>query len=126
MKSKKIKYYSYSRLRKITVPLRTSRTVKDSELSVVKVNHTFDTFDELVDYLDNSGTESELHVLMVSSEIPRRIRICAEGPDKLEKIYEHGTVFNNKWYSFELTGWAFCKQEKKVNKERRNKFYTIQ
>ena len=56
MKSKKIKYYSYNRLRKITVPLRTSRTVKDSELSVVKVNHTFDTFDELVDYLDNSGT----------------------------------------------------------------------
>ena len=112
MKSKKIKYYSYNRLRKITVPLRTSRTVKDSELSVVKVNHTFDTFDELVDYLDNSGTERELHVLMVSSEIPRRIRICAEGPDKLEKIYEHGTVFHNKWYSFELTGWAFCKQEK--------------
>ena len=112
MESKKIKYYSYSRLRKITVPLRTSRTVKDSELSVVKVNHTFDTFDELVDYLDNSGTESELHVLMVSSEIPRRIRICTEGPDKLEKIYEHGIIFNNKWYSFELTGWAFCKQEK--------------
>ena len=112
MESKKIKYYSYNRLRKITVPMRTSRTVKDSELSVVKVNHTFDTFDELVDYLDNSGTESELHVLMVSSEIPRRIRICTESPDKLEKIYEHGTVFNNKWYSFELTGWAFCKQEK--------------
>lgn len=107
MKSKKIKYYSYNRLRKITVPLRTSRTVKDSELSVVKVNHTFDTFDELVDYLDNSGTERELHIWMVSSELPYRIR-----PNKLEKIYEHGTVFNNKWYSFELTGWAFCKQEK--------------
>ena len=107
MESKKIKYYSYNRLRKITVPLRTSRTVKDSELSVVRVNHTFDTFDELVDYLDNSGTESELHVLIVSSELPYRIR-----PNKLEKMHEHGTVFHNKWYSFELTGWAFCKQEK--------------
>ena len=114
MKSKKIKYYSYNRLRKITVPMRTSRTVKDSELSVVRVNHTFDTFDELVDYLDNSGTERELHVLMVS-EIPHQIIKSEESeeyPNKLEKIYEHGTVFNNKWYSFELTGWAFCEQEK--------------
>lgn len=112
MKSKKIKYYSYNRLRKIAVSMGRPRRVKDSELSVVKVNHTFDAFDELIDCLDNSGTERELHVLIVSSEIPRRIRICAEGPDKLEKIHEHGIVFNNEWYSFELTGWAFCKQEK--------------
>lgn len=119
MKTKQVRYYSYKRLRKFTVPMRTSRTVKDSELSVVRVNHTFDTFDELVDYLDNSGTESELHIMIVSSEIHHRIRICAEGPNKLEKIYEHGTVFHNKWYSFEITGWAFYKQGK-VNKEKKN------
>ena len=97
MKSKQVRYYSYKRLRKITVPMRTSRTVKDSELSVVRVNHTFDTFDDLVDYLDNSGTERELHIWMVN---------------KLEKMHEHGTVFHNKWYSFEITGWAFYKQGK--------------
>lgn len=119
MKSKQVRYYSYKRLRKITVPMRTSRTVKDSELSVVRVNHTFDTFDELVDYLDNSGTESELHIWMVSAEIHHRIRICTEGPNKLEKIYEHGTVFHNNWYSFEITGWAYYKQGK-VNKEKKN------
>ena len=114
MKSKQVRYYSYKRLRKITVPMRTSRTVKDSELSVVRVNHTFDTFDDLVDYLDNSGTERELYIWMVSSELPYRIR-----PNKLEKMYEHGTVFHNKWYSFEITGWAFYKQGK-ANKEKKN------
>lgn len=120
MKTKQVRYYSYKRLRKITVPMRTSRTMEDSELSVVRVNHTFDTFDELVDYLDNSGTESELHIWMVSEELP--YRIC---PNKLEKMHEHGTVFHNKWYSFEITGWAFINKEKRIRK-RRTKFYTIQ
>ena len=114
MKSKQVRYYSYKRLRKITVPLRTSRTVKDSELSVVRVKHTFDTFDELVDYLDNSGTESELHIWMASTELPYRIH-----KNNLGKICEHGTVFHNKWYSFEITGWAYYKQGK-VNKEKKN------
>ena len=84
MKTKQVRYYSYKRLRKITVPMRTYRTMEDSELSVVRVNHIFDTFDELVDYLDNSGTESELHIWMVSEELP--YRIC---PNKLEKMHEH-------------------------------------
>ena len=114
MKSKQVRYYSYNRLRKITVPMRTSRTVKDSELSVVRVNHPFDTFDDLIDYLDNSETERELHIWMVSSELPYRIH-----KNNLGKMYEHGTVFNNKWYSFEITGWAFYKQGK-VNKEKKN------
>ena len=114
MKSKQVRYYSYKRLRKITAPKGRPWQTKASELPVVKVHHTFDTFDDLVDYLDNSGTERELHIWMVSSELPYRIR-----PNKLEKMHEHGTVFHNKWYSFEITGWTFYKQGK-VNKEKKN------
>lgn len=110
MKIKQVKYYSYKRLRKITAPMGRPWHAEDSDLRVVKVHHAFDTFDELVDYLDNNGTEREIIIWAVSPEIPTRIIGC---PTRSEEIYEHGTVFNNEWYSFELNGWVFYKQKGK-------------
>ena len=122
MRKPRIEYYTYKSFRARTQPRRKHCCLpwhqKVSDLRVVRIRYVAKSFDELVEYLDNGGSERELHVWMISTRdnalhldpTDDNIIINGDGP-----IYP-GTLFGGYWLSFAVSGYTFFKQMKKFKK----------
>ncbi len=120
MENIRVEYYSYKSFRHRCNPRGVAYNKKlpwqqeSSDLLLIRLKHVANSFDELVEYLDNSGDSQELHTWILSA---------SDNPDKSVHPYPYrndkneittarhpGVMFHGHWFSFTVVGYTLSKQ----------------
>lgn len=118
MDNPRLEYYTYKSFRARTKPRKKHSCLpwhqEVSDLRVVRIRHVAKSFDELVEYLDNGGTEREWHLWIISaSDTGLKLRSSDDNIDTTAPGPKYpGILFHGWWLTFAVNGYAFYKQKK--------------
>ena len=113
-----VEYYSYKSFRHRCILPRGVKNrpwqQENSDLLLIRLKHVANSFDELVEYLDNSGDSREFHTWILGA---------SDNPDKSVHPYPYhntkneittprhpGVMFHGHWFSFTVMGYTLYKR----------------